>query len=75
MAGTYQQIENAIARIRPLLQSDGGDIEIVELEGTTVRVRLTGACAGCPTAHMTLYTGVEGLLRRLDPGLRVELAS
>ena len=43
--------------------ADGGDIELVDIEGNSAQVRLTGMCAGCPSAHMTLYLGVEGALR------------
>lgn len=70
-----RDIENALARIRPLLQSDGGDIELVSIDGPVVRVRLTGMCADCAISHMTLYGGVERVLRRVDPSLRVELAA
>jgi Fe-S cluster biogenesis protein NfuA len=62
-------------RLRPLLQADGGDIELVEVAGSLVRVRLTGACAGCPTSHMTLHLGVQSALRRLHPSLRVALVA
>jgi Fe-S cluster biogenesis protein NfuA len=70
-----EHIEQALGRIRPLLQSDGGDIELVAVDGPVVRVRLTGVCADCPISHMTLYGGVEAVLRRVDPALRVELAA
>ena len=59
-------------RLRPALHADGGDIELVAVDGDVVRLRLIGACAGCPTASMTLQVGVEGALRRLRPALRVE---
>jgi Fe-S cluster biogenesis protein NfuA len=65
-------VEAVIARIRPTIVADGGDIELVGLTGRTARVRLTGACAGCPMAHMTLHLGLESALRRVDPRLRVE---
>lgn len=58
-----EQVETVLDRIRPMMQADGGDIELVEVEGNNARVRLTGTCAGCPSAHMTLYTGVEVALR------------
>ena len=69
---TSAAVEAVIARIRPAILADGGDIELVGLAGGTARVRLTGACAGCPMAHMTLHLGLETALRRVDPGLRVE---
>ncbi len=45
------------------MQADGGDIEVVNVCGNSADVRLTGMCAGCPSAHMTLYLGVEAALR------------
>ena len=59
-------IEN---QIRPLLQRDGGDIEFVGLDNRTVKVRLRGACAGCPASQMTLQMGVERLLRNEVPDI------
>ena len=58
-----EQVESVLGRIRPLMQADGGDIELVDLQGNSAHVRLTGMCAGCPSAHMTLYMGVEMALR------------
>jgi Fe-S cluster biogenesis protein NfuA len=57
------QVEAVLGRIRPLMQADGGDIELLEVRGSSAHVRLTGMCAGCPSAHMTLYMGVEMALR------------
>jgi Fe-S cluster biogenesis protein NfuA len=57
------QIETVLGRIRPLMQADGGDIVLVDVRGNNAHVRLTGMCAGCPSAHMTLYMGVEMALR------------
>ena len=57
------QIETVLGRIRPMMQADGGDIELVEVQGNSAHVRLTGMCAGCPSAHMTLHLGVESALR------------
>jgi Fe-S cluster biogenesis protein NfuA len=71
----HTAVEAILARIRPALLADGGDITLVGLEGTVARVRLTGACAGCPMAHMTLHLGLETALRRLDPDFRVEAVS
>jgi Fe-S cluster biogenesis protein NfuA len=68
-------VESVLNRIRPALQADGGDIELVELAGSVAHVRLTGVCAGCPTSHMTLHQGVEIALRRLHPDLRVALVA
>jgi Fe-S cluster biogenesis protein NfuA len=70
------QIEAALEKIRPSLQRDGGDIELVGVsEDGVVTVRLTGACGGCPMSQMTLRHGVERLLREQVAGIsRVESA-
>lgn len=60
---TRERVETVLERVRPFLQADGGDIELVDVEGNSADVRLTGMCAGCPSAHMTLYLGVETALR------------
>jgi len=68
-----EQVEAVIAEIRPLLQGDGGDIELVAIEGGVVKVRLRGACAGCPGAQMTLKMAVERRLKAKIPEVeRVE---
>jgi Fe-S cluster biogenesis protein NfuA len=64
---TKERVEAVLGRIRPFLQADGGDIEVVTVEGNCADVRLTGMCAGCPSAHMTLYLGVETALREEIP--------
>lgn len=61
------QVKAAIDEIRPALQSHGGDIEFVKLDGKKVLVRLQGACAGCPGAIMTLRQGVERHLKEAVP--------
>ncbi len=65
-----RSVEMALAKIRPLLQRDGGDIELVEVEDGVVKVRLTGACKGCPMSQMTLKQGVERILMKEVPGLK-----
>ncbi len=60
---TRERIEAVLTRVRPFLQADGGDIELVEVNGNSADVRLNGMCAACPSAHMTLYLGVETALR------------
>jgi Fe-S cluster biogenesis protein NfuA len=60
---TKERIEAVLDKVRPFMQADGGDIELVDIEGNSAQVRLTGMCAGCPSAHMTLYLGVESALR------------
>lgn len=62
-----KRVQKAIDQIRPELQADGGDVELVGIEGSTVKVRLTGACGGCPMATMTLKQGVESIIKKLVP--------
>jgi Fe-S cluster biogenesis protein NfuA len=63
-----EKVEQALAEVRPALQRDGGDVELVEVtnEGV-VKVRLTGACHGCPMAQMTLQMGIERFLKQSVP--------
>jgi Fe-S cluster biogenesis protein NfuA len=66
-----EQIEHALDKIRPALQRDGGDIELVEVEESgIVKVRLTGACGGCPMSQMTLKQGVERIVKQLVPEVK-----
>lgn len=70
-----EKVEEVLSEIRPRLQADGGDIELVDLDESSglVRVRLQGACAGCPMAQITLQMGVERLLKARVPEVsRVE---
>lgn len=72
-----KEVEKVIDEIRPRLQADGGDVELIDVEERTgiVRVRLTGACAGCPFSQMTLKNGIEQLLKKKVPTVkRVESA-
>ncbi len=63
-----EKIEEVLnSKIKPLLQADGGDIELVDVEDGVVKVRLQGACAGCPGAAMTLQMGVERMLKEAVP--------
>jgi Fe-S cluster biogenesis protein NfuA len=64
---TRERIESVLERVRPFLNADGGDIELVAVEGNSAYVRLTGMCAGCPSAHMTLHVGIETALREEIP--------
>ncbi len=70
MEDITQAVQQALAKIRPMLQRDGGDIELVEVTDGIVKVRLTGACKGCPMSQMTLKQGVEKLLMKEVPGLK-----
>lgn len=69
------KIAEVIDTVRPMLQNDGGDIELVEItEDYTVNVRLQGACRGCPGARMTLKMGVERLLKQKVPQVKEVVA-
>uniref|UniRef100_A0A7C5ALH9 NifU family protein n=1 Tax=Desulfobacca acetoxidans TaxID=60893 RepID=A0A7C5ALH9_9BACT len=64
-------VEQALAKIRPFLQRDGGDIRLIEVtEDGIVKVHLTGACQGCPMSQMTLKQGVERVLMKEVPGIK-----
>ena len=75
-AGTAERVRGVIDRIRPVLQADGGDIELVSVDDAAgvVSVRLQGACRGCPGARMTLKMGVERHLKEKVPGVKEVLA-
>ncbi len=62
-----EKIQKAIDKIRPMLQADGGDVELVSFEDGVVKVRLQGACAGCPMSQMTLRNGIERMLKQEIP--------
>ncbi|MDP3183625.1 MAG: NifU family protein [Desulfobaccales bacterium] len=63
-------VEKALEKIRPLLQRDGGDIQLVDVKDGIVKVMLTGACKGCPMSQMTLKQGVEKILMKEVPGVK-----
>ena len=69
-----EKIEAAIGRVRPALQADGGDVELVEVKDGVVSVRLTGACGGCPMATMTLKNGIERVIREEVPEVKEVVA-
>jgi Fe-S cluster biogenesis protein NfuA len=64
---TEETVQAVLDQIRPSLQADGGDIELVGIEDGIVKVRLSGACGGCPMSTMTLKMGVERLLKEKLP--------
>ena len=64
------KIQTVLNKIRPMLQADGGDVEFVGLEEGVVKVRLQGACAGCPMSQMTLKNGIERLLKQEIPEVK-----
>lgn len=64
------EVQQALEEIRPMLQADGGDVELVEVtEDGIVRVRLQGACQGCPMSQMTVKNGIERLLKEKVAGV------
>ena len=65
-----KKVQKALEEIKPRIQADGGDIELVAVEKDTVKVRLQGACAGCPMAALTLKQGVERLIKARVPEIR-----
>jgi len=70
-----EKVEEILATIRPTLEADGGSIELVDVdEAGVVKVKLTGACAGCPMSQMTLQHGVERVLREQLPEIQRVLA-
>ena len=65
-----ERVEKVLETIRPMLQADGGDIELVDVVDGVVKVRLRGMCSGCPMAGMTLKNGVEAKLREAIPEVK-----
>jgi len=66
-----EKVRQVLDKIRPRLQADGGDVELVEVtEEGIVKVRLTGACGGCPFATMTLKNGIEAVLKNQLPAVK-----
>ncbi len=69
-----EKVEEVLAKIRPMLERDGGNVELVNVNDGTVEVRLTGACGGCPMATMTLKMGIEQLLKQEIPEVKEVVA-
>jgi len=65
-----EQVQEVLNIIRPSLQADGGDVELVDVKDGVVSVRLKGACAGCPMSTMTLKMGIERTLKEKVPGVK-----
>lgn len=66
-----EKVEAALQKIRPSLQADGGDVQFVDMDDEgVVRVRLTGACGGCPMSQMTLKMGIEKVLKQNVPEIK-----
>ena len=68
--GMRENVEKALEKIRPALRADGGDIELIDVVDGVVKVRLTGACGGCPMSQMTLKMGVERILKQQVPEVK-----
>lgn len=66
-----EQIKSKLEELRTGLQNDGGDLELVKIEGKNVYLRLVGHCGTCPFAMMTLKQGIETALQEIDPGIAV----
>ncbi|MEO3706002.1 NifU family protein [Trichormus azollae] len=64
---TLENVETVLDEMRPYLMSDGGNVEVVELDGPIVKLRLQGACGSCPSSAMTLRMGIERRLKELIP--------
>lgn len=66
-----EQVQRAIDKIRPALQADGGDVELVDVSADgVVSVKLTGACHGCPMSQMTLKMGIEKVIKQQVPSVK-----
>ncbi|MEO5368262.1 MAG: NifU family protein [Magnetococcus sp. WYHC-3] len=68
-----EKIRAKLEELRKMLQADGGDLEVVSIQDKLVKLRLKGACGGCPHATMTIKQGLERILREsVDPGIQIE---
>jgi len=65
-----KRVQTALAKIKPQIQADGGDIDLVSVENNIVKVRLRGACVGCPMSALTLKQGVERLIKEKVPEIQ-----
>ena len=71
MADLRPQVEEVLNTIRPMLQADGGDVELVDIEEDgTVKVKLKGACGGCPMSRITLKRGIEARMKKVVPEVK-----
>ncbi len=68
------KVEKSLDKIRPALQADGGDVELIEVKEGVVKVKLTGACGGCPMSQMTLKMGIERHLKKEIPEIQEVVA-
>jgi len=70
----HDKVEEVLDKIRPQLMMDGGNVELVEVNDGTVKVKLTGACGGCPMATITLKMGIEKILKQEIPEIKEVVA-
>ena len=68
------KVEEVLEKVRPVLVRDGGNVELVAVENGTVKVKLVGACAGCPMSTMTLKNGIERILKQEIPEVKEVVA-
>ncbi len=69
-----EQIEEVMNQIRPALEADGGNVELVDVKDGVVQVKLTGACGSCPMSSLTLKMGIERVLKEKVPGVKEVIA-
>ena len=69
-----EKVEAALAQIRPALQADGGDVELIDVKDGVVSLKLKGACGGCPMASVTLRQGIERVLKEQVPEVKEVIA-
>jgi len=65
-----EKVEEVLDKIRPSLMSDGGNVELIDVNDGTIKVKLTGACAGCPMSTLTLKMGIEQVLKQEIPEVK-----
>jgi Fe-S cluster biogenesis protein NfuA len=65
-----EEVAKVLEKVRPALQADGGDVELIDVQDGIVSVKLTGACGGCPMSQMTLKQGIERAIREAVPGIK-----
>lgn len=71
---TKESVEEVIKQIRPALEADGGNVELISVSDGVVKVKLTGACGSCPMSQLTLKMGIERLLKEKVPGVKEVVA-
>jgi len=69
-----EKIEEVMTQIRPALEADGGNVELVDVNDGVVQVKLTGACGSCPMSTLTLKMGIERVLKEKVPGIKEVIA-